>query len=75
MSTIKKNSLKGELLRKTRLIIWDEVPMQHRFAPEAIDRTWRDFMNQPDLPFDDITVAFGGDFQQTLPIIPKGTRE
>ena len=74
VSTIKKNSLKGELSRKTRLIIWDEVPMQHRFAPEAIDRTLRDFMNQPDLPFGDITVAFG-DFQQTLPIIPKGTKE
>ena len=39
-----KNSLKGELLRKTRLIR-DEVPMQHRFTPEAIDRTLRDFMD------------------------------
>ena len=58
MSTIKKNSLKGELLRKTRLIIWDEVSMQHRFTLEAIDRTLRDFINQPDLPFGGITVAF-----------------
>ena len=72
---IYENSLKGELLRKTRLILWDEVPMQHRFAPEAIDRTLRDFMNQPDLPFGGITMVFGGDFQQTLPIIPKGTKE
>ena len=32
-------------------------------------------MNQPDLPFGGITVAFGGDFQQALPIIPKGTKE
>ena len=60
--TIKKNSLKGELLRKIRLIIWDEVPIQHSIAPEAIDRILRDFMNQPDLPFGDITVTFGGDF-------------
>ena len=36
--------------------------MQHRFASEAIDRTLRDFMDQPDLPFGDITVAFEGDF-------------
>ena len=49
--------------------------MQHRFAPEASDRTLRDFMNQPDLPFSDIIVAFEGDFQQTLPIIPKRTKE
>ena len=75
MSTIKKNSLKGKLLRKTRLNIQDEVPMQHKFAPEVIDRILRDFMDQPDLPFGGVTVAFGGDFQQTLPIIPKGTKE
>ena len=75
VSTIKKNSLKGELLRKTRLVIWEEVPMQHRFASEAIDRTLRDFMDQPDLHFSGITVTFGGDFQQTLSIIPKGTKE
>ena len=49
--------------------------MQHRFAPEVIDRTLRDFMNQLDLLFGGITVAFGGDFQQTLSIIPKGTKE
>jgi PIF1-like helicase len=51
MSHINKNSEKGELLNKTSLIIWDEVPMQHCHAPEAIDRTLRDFMDQPDLPF------------------------
>ena len=32
-------------------------------------------MNQPDLPFGGITVTFGGDFQQTLPIVPKDTKE
>ena len=46
--------------------------MQYRFAPEAIDRTLRDFMNQLDLPFGGIIVVFGGDFQQTLPIIHEG---
>ena len=44
-------------------------------AIEAIDRTLRDFLDQPDLPFGGITVAFGGDFQQTLPIVPKGSKE
>ena len=74
VSPIKKKSLKRKLLRKTRLIIWDEVPMQHRFAPEAIDRTLRDNINQPDLPFGSITVVFRGDFQQMLPIIPKAPK-
>ena len=58
LSFFKKNSERAELLKKTSLIIWDEVPMQHRFAVEAIDRTLRDFLDQPDLPFGGITVAF-----------------
>ena len=44
-------------------------------AIEAVDRSLRDFLDQPDLPFGGITVACGGDFQQTLPIIPKGTKD
>ena len=50
--------------------------MQHCHAIEAVDRTLRVILDQPDLPFGGITVAFGGDFQQTLlPIVPKGSKE
>lgn len=49
--------------------------MQHHFAIEAIDRTLKNFLDQPDLPFCSIMMAFGGDFQQTLPVVPKGTKE
>ena len=49
--------------------------MQSRLAIEAVDRSLRDFLDQADLPFGGITVAFGGDFQQNLPIIPNGTKE
>jgi len=34
----------AELVRKVDLIIWDEAPMMHRRAFEAIDRTLRDLM-------------------------------
>ncbi len=64
----------GELMKQVRLIIWDEVPMQHRFGPEAVDRTLRDIRDD-DRPFGGISVVFGGDFQQTLPVVVKGTRE
>ena len=74
-SHIKKNSEKADMLRQTSLIIWDEAAMQSRLAIEAVDRSLRDFLDQPDLPFGSITVAFGGDFQQTLPIVPKDTKE
>lgn len=49
-------------------------PMQHRHGPEALDRTLRD-LRKSDKPFGGITVVFGGDFRQTLPVIPKGSRE
>ncbi|KAF7137520.1 hypothetical protein RHSIM_Rhsim07G0042100 [Rhododendron simsii] len=37
----KKQSIQAELFRETKLIIWDEVPMQHRYCVEAVDRTLR----------------------------------
>lgn len=49
--------------------------MQHRHAAEAVDRTCRDILNVPDRPFGGITVVFGGDFQQILPVVPQGSRE
>ena len=49
--------------------------MQHRFSAEAADRSCRDILNEPDRPFGGITVVFGGDFQQILPVVPRGSRE
>lgn len=62
------------LLRATHLIIWDEITMQHRHAAEAVDRTLRDIRNT-NKPFGGIPVVFGGDFQQILPVVPRGQRE
>ncbi|XP_017227983.1 uncharacterized protein LOC108203520 [Daucus carota subsp. sativus] len=69
----------AELIRHTKLIIWDEAPMQHRFAFEFLDRSLRDIMRCVDdsraaLPFGGITVVLGGDFRQILPVIPHGDR-
>lgn len=72
--SIPKESNLAGLLRVTRLILWDEALMQHRYTHEALDRTLRDIRNS-DQPFGGITVVFGGDFQQTLPVVPKGTQQ
>ena len=48
--------------------------MQDWFAPEAVDRTLQDVLNN-EKPFGGITVVFGGDFRQILPVKIKGTRE
>jgi len=69
----KKNSLEAELFKAADLIIWDEVPMQHRYIPEAVDRTLQDVLGNQK-PFGGISVVFGGDFQQILPVIVKGSR-
>ncbi len=71
---IRTNSALPELLCKTSTIIWDEAPTCHRFSVEAFDRTLQDVMKS-DQPFGGIVVVLGGDFRQTLPIIPKGKRE
>ncbi|XP_074323911.1 uncharacterized protein LOC141660823 [Apium graveolens] len=76
---IKHGTELGELLKHTSLIIWDEAPMQHRHAAKSVDRSLRDIMTSVDperasLPFGDITIVFGGDFRQILPVIPKASR-
>ncbi|XP_074323928.1 uncharacterized protein LOC141660843 [Apium graveolens] len=69
----------AELIQQTDLIIWDEAPMQHRHAFESVDSSLRDIMSVIDKrrankPFGGITVVFGGDYRQILPVIPKASR-
>jgi hypothetical protein len=71
---IGRNAHLKELIKLTKLIVWDEAPMQHRHAIEALDRSLQDILGQ-DRPFGGITVLFGGDFRQILPVIPRGSRE
>ncbi|KAF7809101.1 uncharacterized protein G2W53_035844 [Senna tora] len=76
---IKQGSPLSELIRRTKLIIWDEAPMVKKQCFEAVDRTFRDLLrfdnsNSLEIPFGGKIVVFGGDFRQILPVIPKGTR-
>ena len=48
--------------------------MNNRKCFEAIDKTLRDILNEPTHPFGGKSVLLGGDFRQTLPIKPKGTK-
>jgi len=56
------------------MIVWDEVSMSHWNVFQAVDRMLMDIRDSPQ-PFGGLTVVFGGDFQQTLPIIRGGSRE
>jgi hypothetical protein len=70
----------AELVHKADIIIWDEALMMHRRAFKAIDRTLCDLMQLDDAQatkkiFGGKTVVLGGDFQQILPVVPKGGQE
>ncbi|XP_061350682.1 uncharacterized protein LOC133295838 [Gastrolobium bilobum] len=55
---IRPKSTIAELLSKTKLIIWDEAPMVHRFCFEALDRTLRDVLRISDTSC--VDMPFGG---------------
>jgi hypothetical protein len=76
---IKQGTYLAELLNKTSLILWDEAPMTNKHCFEALDKSLRDVLrftddSSQDKPFGGMTVVMGGDFRQTLPVIPKGRR-
>ncbi|XP_061346787.1 uncharacterized protein LOC133292402 [Gastrolobium bilobum] len=77
---IRQDSNIAELLAKTKLIIWDEAPMVHRFCFEALDKTLRDVLRFSDSscvdkPFGGKVVVLRGDFRKILPVVPHGSRQ
>ena len=80
MSNIKPNSDDVDLLRQTKLVIWDKVPMIHKHGFEALDRTMKDVFKSDssmnsEMPFGGKVMVLGGDFRQILPIVPNGSRQ
>ena len=73
MCNIPPTSEAGLLLQQAKLIVWDESTMTNKRAFEALDRTLRDVRNNDTLN-GGLTVLLAGDFRQTLPIVPRGTR-
>ncbi|GFX26620.1 ATP-dependent DNA helicase [Trichonephila clavipes] len=72
MCNIKKHSGMAEVLRKYKIIIWDECTMANKHSLEAIDRTLKDIKNNTRL-FVGVLMLLSGDFRQTLPVIPRAT--
>ena len=65
---INQQSDLAELIKQTKLIIWDEAPMAHRFTFEAVNRSFRD-ITQIDKLFGGIIFIMGKDFRQILPVV------
>jgi hypothetical protein len=70
---VSKQTALAKVLKQAVLIILDEASMMHRHALEAVDRLLRDLRYQRKL-FGGCVVFAMGDFRQTLPIVPRGSR-
>ena len=62
----------AQILRGASCIIWDEAPASHRFILDLADRLMREVCGV-DRPFGGKTIIAGGDWRQTLPVVPRGT--
>ena len=63
----------AELLQMTKLLIWDEALICHKFNFEALDKSLKDIMHN-DRPFGGKVIIFCGDFRQILPVVPRCNR-
>ena len=69
---VKAESQRAEVLKRASLIVWDEVVMSSKYAPEALHLTLQDLC-QNDLPFGGKTILFSGDWRQVALVLKYGT--
>ena len=67
--SVARESHEADLLRKARLIVWDEAPAMNKWQLDAVDRCLRDIMEQPDRLMGGKVVVLGGDFRQCGPVM------
>ncbi|XP_063903784.1 uncharacterized protein LOC135123221 [Zophobas morio] len=72
LCNISKQSNMAQVLKETKLIVWDECTMVHKGGVEAFSKTLRDIRENGSL-MGGVTVLLAGDFRQTLPVVPRGT--
>ncbi|GMF46096.1 unnamed protein product [Phytophthora fragariaefolia] len=70
---IYKPSHLKRLIQRARWIIWDEAPMTHQHAFEAVDRTLQDIMDNDQEPLGGKVLVLSGDFRQILHDVVRGT--
>ncbi|KAL7145368.1 hypothetical protein ABFS83_07G078200 [Erythranthe nasuta] len=74
IGNISKQCSLAKMIINAKLVVWDEASMANRHSIEALDELLRDLMSD-DSHFGGKVILFGGDFRQTLPIVPGGSRE
>ena len=69
----RENSGIADMIKKTKLMVIDEVTQGDRRLYETIDRSLRE-TRKIDRPFGGITTIFSGDWRQCLPVVKRGSR-
>ncbi|GBO15665.1 hypothetical protein AVEN_62318-1 [Araneus ventricosus] len=70
---MRPTSPEADKLPHAVLIIIDKITMLTKEDLRCIDSLLRDLMNNYK-PFGGKVMIIGGDFRQTLPVVPRGTR-
>ena len=73
VSSMRLTSEEANFTRRSKAIIWDEATMAPADALRCTDKLLQDIMKN-DLPFGGKTIFLGGDFRQTLLVLPHGNR-
>ncbi|XP_022873769.1 ATP-dependent DNA helicase pfh1-like [Olea europaea var. sylvestris] len=71
---VRKQSALGNLLKMSRLIIWDKAPVINSCVVEAVENMHRDIIDC-NMPFGGKVMVLRGDFRQVLPVVPRGKQE
>ena len=73
VSSMRLKSPEADVLRQTSIIIIDEITMLPKHGLRCIDKLLKEIMSSQQ-PFGGKVIVIGGDFRQTLPVVPRGTR-
>ncbi|XP_070494675.1 uncharacterized protein [Chironomus tepperi] len=73
VSSMRMNSPEAKNIRQAALIVIDEITMLPKTGLRCIDKLLREIMNCEKI-FGGKVIVVGGDFRQTLPVVPRGTR-
>jgi hypothetical protein len=73
---VTRESDRGQLLRKLSAVIWDEAPTSPLAVWNAVDKLFRDIRamattRNEHRPFGGVLMLLGGDFRQTMPVLPR----
>nr|VWP00470.1 Ubiquitin carboxyl-terminal hydrolase 7 [Ganoderma boninense] len=72
-STIPTHSSRADLIRESRVAIWDEAPMANKAVFHSVNDLFQRLLDNHDL-FGGKIVVLLGDFRQTCPVVPRGSR-